>query len=424
MSAVTSIAGRAASEEARAAMATLSEVLLVRRDRYIDNQLEHIFERRRELSGNQVFVSTVSDICRDNITAFARILDGSTPAEEAASVRGAAFTSGEMMSKAGLSLPDLLEVYRRGQALLLQDFLGETLGELDPAAPVTEVLRHCMLWWSAYVDETLTHTIEGFAKEYDRLRSRFQARRLRAVEAVLQGKLTDPAQATSELRYELRGTHLGLVIAHSPQASRDDFEPAVERFIDLAGRTIGARHTLVIPSGSTRKWAWLATTDTPDDRALRAMRSAANDHDLRVSAGTPAPDLPGFIATHRQAHYASLAIEHLADVPALATYREVAALTVLDFDQDRIRTFVRDQLGGLAVKDHRMAELRHTVAVFLAEGRNAPRTAEVLRTHKNTVHYRVARAEEIRRRPLKEHALDLELALRLVTTCGDWTLAP
>ncbi|HEY1974570.1 MAG TPA: helix-turn-helix domain-containing protein [Pseudonocardia sp.] len=419
---MTATAGPATSEGARAAMATLSGVLLERLDRYIDNQLAHIFERRPELAGNDVFVDTVSGICRDNITAFARILAGSTPTAEADSVRESASTSGEMMSKAGLSLPELLEVYRRGQALLLQDFLGEALGDLDPAAPVTEILQHCMLWWSGYVDETLTHTIEGFAKGYDRLRTQFQARRLRAVEAVLQGKLTDIAQATSELRYELRGSHLGLVITHSPNASRDDFESAVERFTDLAGRTLGARHTLVIPFSSTHKWAWLATTDTPDDRALTALRPAANDHDLRVSAGTPAPGLPGFVLTHRQAHYASLAVEHLPNGPALATYREVAALTLLKLDRERIRAFVHDQLGGLAAKDHRMAELRHTVAVFLAEGRNAPRAAEVLRTHKNTVHYRIARAEEIRRRPLVERALELELALRLVTDYGDWAL--
>jgi hypothetical protein len=422
MSAVTAIAGREVSEAARAAMAGLSGLLLERIDRYIASQLRHIFDHRPVLAGNEQFVTTVTEICRYNITAFAEILAGSPRAAVTASVAGAASGSGELMSKAGVTLPELLEVYRRGQALLLQDFLGEAIDELDPAAPVTEVLQHCMIWWSMHVDETLTHTVDGFVKDYERLRTHFQARRLRAVEAVLNGKLTDVAQASAELHYELRAFHLGFVIARVPDAPRDDFESAVERFAEHAGRTLGARHTLVIPFSSTQQWAWVATTDCPDASGLPSLRRAASDLGLRVSAGTPARGLPGFITTNRQAHYAGVAVENVPEAPALTTYRELAALSLINLDQDRIRTFVREQLGGLAAKDHRMAELRQTVAVFLAEGRNAPRAAEVLRTHKNTVHYRISRAEEIRRRPLSDRRFELELALRLVTDYGDWTL--
>jgi DNA-binding PucR family transcriptional regulator len=116
-------------------------------------------------------------------------------------------------------------------------------------------------------------------------------------------------------------------------------------------------------------------------------------------------------------------VEHVPGASALITYPEVAALSLVKFDKDQVLTFVRDQLGKLASKDRRMAELRQTVSVFLAEGHNARRAAEVLCTHKNTVHYRIARAEEIRRRPIVENTFELELALRLVTHYGDWTLS-
>lgn len=413
--------GQPISAQARAAMEPMSRILSREMSRYIDNQMENIYAQRPEFSANELFVDTVREICRYNITAFARILAGSTPAEEAAAVRSAAFTSGEMISRAGVSLPELLEVYRRGQALLLQDFLGQAFGELDAKSPFNEILHHCMIWWSAYVDGTLAHTVEGFVKDYERLRTHFQARRLRAVEAVLQGKLTDVAQASAELCYELRGAHVGFVITHPSAAARGDFESAVERFVEQAGQTLGARHTLVVPFNSEQKWAWVGASDLRD--GTPSLGQCAADLDLRVAMGGPARGLPGFITTNRHAHYASLTVEDLPDAPPFATYPDVAVLSLIKPDRNRVRAFVRDQLGGLASRDPRMTELRQTVAVFLHEGRHAPRTAEALHTHKNTVHYRIARAEEIRRRPIQEKTLELELALRLVADYGDWTLA-
>lgn len=412
--------GQPISPQARAAMEPLSRILSREMARYIDNQMENIYAQRPEFSTNELFVETVREICRYNITAFARIVAGSTPAEEAAAIRPAAFNSGAMMSKAGISLPELLEVYRRGQALLLQDFLGQAFGELEAASPFNEILHHCMIWWSAYVDGTLAHTVDGFVEDYERLRTHFQARRLRAVEAVLQGRLTDVAQASAELCYELRAAHVGFVITHPSGGTRGDFESAVERFVEHAGQALGARHTLVVPFNSGQKWAWVGGSDLSEAPSLG---QCATDLDLRVAMGGPARGLPGFITTNRQAHYASLTVEDLPDTPSFAAYPDVAVLSLIKPDRNRIRAFVQDQLGGLASRDPRMAELRQTVAVFLHEGRHAPRTAEALHTHKNTVHYRIARAEEVRRRPIQEKALELELALRLVADYGDWTLA-
>jgi hypothetical protein len=403
-------------------MAPLSRLLLSEEEHYIDNQMTHIFAHRPDLAGNETFVATTRGICRENIDAFARILSGTAPVEEASGVRAAAFASGAMMSRSGISLPELLEIYRRGQALLLQDFLGQAFGELESASPFNEILHHCMICWGAYVDATLAHTVEGFLGDHERLRTHFQARRIRAMEAVLQGKLTDEAEASAELGYELRTYHLGFSIGHLPAANQNDFEVAVERFADKATSALGARRTLLIPIGSRQTWVWFSADEPHDMSSVPSLRRRAHDLDLRVSMGKPAWALPGFITTNRQARYTSLAAENFPNSVAFTTYPEIAAVSLIKTDRDQIVTFVQDQLGGLASKDRRMAELRHTLVVFLAEGRNARRAAEVLNTHKNTVHYRITRAEAIRRRPILENTLELELALRLVTHFGDWTL--
>jgi DNA-binding PucR family transcriptional regulator len=56
--------------------------------------------------------------------------------------------------------------------------------------------------------------------------------------------------------------------------------------------------------------------------------------------------------------------------------------------------------------------------VFLDEADNAPRTAERLHTHRNTVLQRVARATELLGRPPGERRLALELALELAHRIG------
>ena len=416
-------AGEPLSEAARIALLPLSRFLTAEEERYIDNQMEHIYAQRPDLAANDLFVETTRGICRYNIDAFARILAGSEPAKEVADVRPSAFTSGEMMSRSGISLLELMEVYRRGQALLLQDFLAQAVGELEPAAPYNEVLHHCMICWGVYVDATLSNTVEGFLSDQERHRTHFRARRIRAAEAVLQGKLTDVDEASVELGYDLRTHHLGFAFQHLPGAQQNDFEAGVERFADQVTRVFGARRSLVIPIGSRQMWAWFSAGEPHDMAGVTSLRRHAEDLDLRVSMGKPGWGLPGFITTNRQARYTGLAVENFPNPAVLTTYPEIAAVSLIKVDRNQILTFVQDQLGGLASKDRRMAELRHTVAVFLAEGRNARRAAEVLNTHKNTVHYRLTRAEEIRRRPILDDTLELELALRLVTHYGDWTLA-
>ena len=66
----------------------------------------------------------------------------------------------------------------------------------------------------------------------------------------------------------------------------------------------------------------------------------------------------------------------------------------------------------------RTARLRETLLAWLAEGGNARRAAERLHAHKNTVLYRLQRAQQILGRPLDEDRGDLELALAAVERLG------
>ena len=78
---------------------------------------------------------------------------------------------------------------------------------------------------------------------------------------------------------------------------------------------------------------------------------------------------------------------------------------------DLVRAWVIETLGPLADDDGQHSTLRDTLRVFLQEGGSFKASAERLTLHKNTVQYRVRKAEEILGRPVAENRLNVELAL-------------
>jgi DNA-binding PucR family transcriptional regulator len=96
----------------------------------------------------------------------------------------------------------------------------------------------------------------------------------------------------------------------------------------------------------------------------------------------------------------------------------VRPIALMASDLDATRAWVLDTLGPLAIDDEPHARLRTTVRVFLSTGGSYTATAERLTMHKNTVLYRVNRADEIRGRPIQDDRLDVELALLACESLG------
>jgi DNA-binding PucR family transcriptional regulator len=87
-----------------------------------------------------------------------------------------------------------------------------------------------------------------------------------------------------------------------------------------------------------------------------------------------------------------------------------------------LRAWVLATLAGLAADDEQHARLRDTLLVFLHTGGSYKATAERLTLHKNTVQYRIRRAEESLGRPVGENQHDVELALRASQWLGSSVL--
>jgi DNA-binding PucR family transcriptional regulator len=87
-------------------------------------------------------------------------------------------------------------------------------------------------------------------------------------------------------------------------------------------------------------------------------------------------------------------------------------------DLDATRAWVLDTLGALAIDDDQHARLRLTLRAFLSTGGSYTKTADRLKMHKNTVHYRVNKASDMRGRSIQEDRLDVELALLACESLG------
>ena len=91
---------------------------------------------------------------------------------------------------------------------------------------------------------------------------------------------------------------------------------------------------------------------------------------------------------------------------------------------DLLRAWVLSTLAGLAADDEHHARLRDTLLTFLQTRGSYKTTAERLMLHKNTVQYRIRKAEESLGRPVGENQHDVELALRASHWLGSSVLQP
>jgi len=183
---------------------------------------------------------------------------------------------------------------------------------------------------------------------------------------------------------------------------------------------------IFIPQDEFSAWAWLPLGSRPDIAVpgLSATGIGAADG-IRFAIGTPAPGLPGFRRTHQQALSAQAVALAAGPSGQLVTgFGEVAPLALMSGSTELLRFWVAETLGALADDDEHNARLRDTLRVFLQENGSYKTTAERLTLHKNTVQYRVRKAEESLRRPIGPDRLQLELALLASHWLGRAVLRP
>ncbi|MFF8022124.1 PucR family transcriptional regulator [Streptomyces sp. NPDC007896] len=229
------------------------------------------------------------------------------------------------------------------------------------------------------------------------------------VRTLLRGDHTD-LDPSKSLRYELTNrTHVSLIVRRD--ARDDDAESeGLDRVAAKLLTRIGATAHLVIPSDDREVWAWGGFTD-PRSAAVRSIPVVPG---ALVTVGRPSRGLDGFRATHEEAKAAARVTLYRTARSCGRTvfFEDVRLAALLTSDPERAQRFVRDELGALG--HPRESLLQETVRVYL-ECNCSPATAAArLDVVKNTVVYRIRRAEAMLGRSVKEQQGILWAALHLI----------
>jgi hypothetical protein len=328
------------------------------------------------------------------------------------------------LAQRGVPMTALLRAYRIG-ATRFQDWCLRELGRhTDDPAVLNAAGPRIAEITAVYIDRVSEELVTLYAAEQGNWLRNLSVARAARVRALLRAERVDIDSSEAILGYRLRQHHLGVVcwidVADASGGALTRLERAAAEVCGLVG---GAGRPLFLPQDESSAWAWLPL-GVRDTARLKAEPAASADG-VRFALGAVGAALPGFRRTHRQALGAQAVA--LAAGPAgrmVTCFTDVAPVALMSGSVELAREWVAETLGALADADEHNARLRDTLRIFLQENGSFKATAERMTLHKNTVQYRVRKAEEGLGRPLEENRLDVELALLASHWLGTAVLRP
>ncbi|MBN6042201.1 CdaR family transcriptional regulator [Amycolatopsis sp. 195334CR] len=401
----------------------LARVATALNDRASEVTAELVSLYERELPhlvhDDEGMVSLLSASVYQNIDTALRIFQhGIDPTRVEAPA--AAIEYARRLAQRGTSVIDLIRAYYLGQMAVLDLAIQEGTRQIPDAAELGALTREALSGALIFIDRVTQQVVAAYEEERDTWLLNRSAVRAARVRSLLDGAVVDIDASETALAYRVRGHHVGLVAWYSETARPADALAGLEA---LAGRFTakrpGAPRPLFVPHDELCAWVWLPVDELagPTDEEIEAALAA--DAQVRVAVGEPGSGVEGFRRTHRQAaRVHGLAVAAGDDCDRAMTFRDVGAMALMASDLTATRMWVEETLGELALDDEQHERLRETLRVFLTVGSSYTAAAERLLMHKNSVQYRVRRAQELLGKPVADNRLDVELALNLCHRLG------
>jgi hypothetical protein len=331
------------------------------------------------------------------------------------------------LAQRGIPLTALLRAYRVGQARFIDWILSELARQTDDAGRISAAALAISRCIAEYIDQTSEGVVAAYEQEMANwLRNRSTARAARVC-GLLSGERIDVTAAEATLGYRLCQYHVGLVCWVGDAASASDEITRLERAAShVAGQAACHCAPLFLPRDESSAWAWLPLGNRGAfSSAAAAASTAGTDTGIHFAFGDAAKGAAGFRTTHQQAT-AAQAVALAAGPPArcVTTFGEVAPAALMLGSEELLREWVLATLADLATDDEHCARLRETLRIFLQYGGSYKTTAERLMLHKNTVQYRIRKAEGSLGYPVSQNRLSVELALLASHWLGSAVLRP
>jgi DNA-binding PucR family transcriptional regulator len=349
----------------------------------------------------------------DNVATLFHVLQHGIDLEQV-HAPAAAEEYARRLAQRGIPISALLRAYRLGSARFQEWCLTELARRTDDAPMVSAAALRISELDAEYIDRISEEVVSAYEHEKEnwlRNRSAAQAARVRAL---LNNEHADVDSAEAILGYRLRQHHVGVVCwADVAEAGGKALIRLEQATAEVAGRARCVGRPIFLPQDESSAWAWLPLG--AQERFAPGPASAGTaggEARIRFAFGALAADVAGFRRTHQQALSAqAVALAAGPSGHVVTSFGEVAPLALMSGSIELMRAWVIETLGSLADDDDHNARLRETLRVFLQENGSYKAAAERLTLHKNTVQYRVRKAQESLGRPIDEGRLHVELAL-------------
>jgi DNA-binding PucR family transcriptional regulator len=319
------------------------------------------------------------------------------------------------LAQRGIPLAALLRAYRIGSTRFQHWCLQELAQQTDDPAILSAAGLRIAETTAAYIDQISEELVAAYDAEREHWLRNLSAARAARVRALLDGDQVDVDASEAILGHHLRQHHVGVVcwLGDGERADGGVLGRLEEATMEVAVQAGCEGRPFFLRQDESCAWAWLPLGAKDTFAVPAADRSATRaGSGIRFAFGAAGAGVAGFRRTHRQALGAQAVA--LAAGPAgrrLTSFAEVAPLALMASSVELLRAWVLETLGSLADDDDHHARLRDTLRVFLQENGSYKATAERLILHKNSVQYRVRKAEEALGHPLDEDRLQVELAL-------------
>jgi DNA-binding PucR family transcriptional regulator len=331
------------------------------------------------------------------------------------------------LAQHGAPVAALLRAYRIGSARFEEWCLQELGRSTESASIVSAAGMRIASTLASYIDLVSEEVFSAYEAEKEKWLRNQSAARAARVRALLRNEQPDVAASEAILGYRLRQYHLGTVTWITGAPADGGTLGLLERATGEVAAQAGCDGRLMfVPQDESSAWAWLPLGGRRDvSLADVCVKGIGSGERIRFAFGEPALGVAGFRRTHQQAVSAqAVALAAGPAAPSVSAFAEVAPLALMSGSLELLRAWVAETLGPLAGDDENNARLRETLRIFLRENLSYKATAERLVLHKNTVQYRVRKAEESLQHPVTQDRLLVELALLATQRLGAAVLRP
>ncbi|WP_089102010.1 PucR family transcriptional regulator [Streptomyces hyaluromycini] len=390
---------------------------------------EHLLIEIPQVRGDDAVERILLASVQENVATLLHIFENDIPLENLEGL-SAANEHARRLAQRDISVSALIRAYRIGHWRFLQWCLDELSRQGADDVVSATVNRRMLKVSFGYIDSITEHVIEVYRLERERWllsRHAIRAARVRCILAEEEAEEeVDLDSAESALGYRLRQHHLGLVAWLPGPAGDGAGLVRLDRLTHRIAKELDCPASpLFIPRDEGLAWVWLpfgSHSEVSWEQLSGVVESGETS--VQVCAGSVQRGIEGFRSTNREALRAQELATAASPGRRFTAYSQVAPVALMCRNLPDLRTWVGSVLGPLAVDDEPSAQMRQTLHDFLATGCNYTATASNEILHKNTVHYRIRKAERIMGHSVRAGHTDLEVALLAVKYLGSTVMQP